>query len=214
MVTLETWELLARNVEGPPAPDKDLRDVNGYMKILVDKNINRLTVYLDGKIFKEYPVAIGKNKTPTPVGEFKVSNKSIKDGGALGTRWLGLNVPWGNYGIHGTNKPWSIGRRASAGCIRMFNQHIEELFPLVRVGTPVIIIGDYPLLNETKLKYGTNSQNLIPWQYRLREVGVYWGPADGRFGAMTALAIKYFQLLNLMEPTGEFTDDLYMLLKK
>ncbi|WP_051533927.1 L,D-transpeptidase family protein [Desulfitibacter alkalitolerans] len=214
MVTLETWELLAQNVTAPPAPDKNLKDIDGDMEIVIDKNTNRLTVYLDGKLFKEYPVAIGKNKTPTPVGEFKVANKSLKDGGALGTRWMGLNVPWGSYGIHGTNKPWSIGRRASAGCIRMFNQHVEELFPLVRIGTPVIIMGDYPPLDKPNLKYGVNSQSLIPWQYRLREVGVYWGPADGRFGAMTALAIKYYQLLNIMEPTGEFTDELYKILEK
>ena len=45
-------------------------------------------------------------------------------GGGFGTRWLGLNVPWGIYGIHGTNQPWSIGTQASAGCIRMFNRHV------------------------------------------------------------------------------------------
>lgn len=214
MVTLETWELLGQNVKTPPSPDKDFTEIKGEMKIFINQNSNRLTVYLDGKIIKDYPVAIGKDKTPTPIGEFKVVNKSIKNGGALGTRWLGLNVPWGNYGIHGTNKPWSIGRRASAGCIRMFNQHVEELFPLIRIGTPVIIIGDLPALSKANLNYGTTSQNLIPWQYRLREVGVYWGPADGRFGAMTLLAVKYFQLLNLIEPTGELTDELYKLLKK
>lgn len=214
MVTLETWDLLAQNVTTPPPPDKDFKTVDGDIIIVIDKNKNQLTVYTDdGEVFKQYPVAIGKNKTPSPVGEFKVANKSVRNNGATGTRWMGLNVPWGSYGVHGTNKPWSIGRRASAGCIRMFNQHVEELFPFVKVGTPVIIVGDYPPLGKPNLKSGINSQSLIPVQYQLREKGVYWGPADGRFGLMTASAVKYFQLLNSMEPTGELSEEFYGILE-
>ncbi len=214
-VTSETWEALGQNIEAPAIKEKtNKRASKNNMKIIIDKNTNQLTVYVDDEIFKQYPVAIGKNKTPTPVGEFKVVNKSVRSGGALGTRWMGLNVPWGTYGIHGTNKPWSIGRRASAGCIRMFNEHVQELFPMVEVGTPVIIIGDYPPLSKPNLKIGTNSQNLIPIQYKLRELGIYWGPADGRFGAMTASAVVYLQMLHGLEPTGEITEEIYSLLEE
>ncbi len=41
------------------------------------------------------------------------------------------------YGIHGTNAPSSIGRKASHGCIRMRNRDVEELFEMVAVGDPV-----------------------------------------------------------------------------
>ena len=50
-----------------------------------------------------------------------------------------LNVPWGIYGIHGTDKPWSIGQAVSHGCVRMYNQDAEELYGKVPVGTPVRI---------------------------------------------------------------------------
>ncbi|MBM3521192.1 MAG: L,D-transpeptidase [Alphaproteobacteria bacterium] len=45
------------------------------------------------------------------------------------------------YRIHGTNDPSSIGKAMSSGCIRMLNEDIAELFPLVPVGTPVIVRG-------------------------------------------------------------------------
>ena len=44
------------------------------------------------------------------------------------------------YRIHGTNQPWSIGKAASAGCVRMLNQHIYELYALVPVGTRVVVL--------------------------------------------------------------------------
>lgn len=53
-----------------------------------------------------------------------------------------MNVKWGNYGIHGTNKPWSIGQRQSGGCIRMLNKDVIDLYSRVDVGTPVKIIGE------------------------------------------------------------------------
>ena len=55
----------------------------------------------------------------------------------LGTHWLSLDVR--GYGIHGTWEPETIGQQASAGCIRLLNDDIEELYTLVIVGTPVVI---------------------------------------------------------------------------
>ena len=56
----------------------------------------------------------------------------------LGTRALVLAN--GEYAIHGTNNPGSIGHDASYGCIRMFNQDVEDLFQRVGVGTPVYVV--------------------------------------------------------------------------
>ena len=81
--------------------------------------------------------------TPTPLGTFKIIEKA-KWGGGFGSRWMGLDVPWGKYGIHGTNKPGSIGFNASAGCIRMRNKDVEELYNIVDYNTTVAIVGgDY-----------------------------------------------------------------------
>ena len=54
----------------------------------------------------------------------------------LKARWMGVD---GSIGIHGTGEPWSIGSRASHGCIRMAVPDVIELFKRVPVGTPVLI---------------------------------------------------------------------------
>jgi hypothetical protein len=56
--------------------------------------------------------------------------------GVLGTRRLELGD---GYGIHGTDEPQSIGQSVSHGCVRMRNEDIERLYPMVAVGTPVYI---------------------------------------------------------------------------
>ncbi len=50
-----------------------------------------------------------------------------------------LTLRGGEYAIHGTNRPSSIGRFVSHGCIRMYNRDIDALFALVDVGTPVVV---------------------------------------------------------------------------
>ena len=56
--------------------------------------------------------------------------------GVLGTRRLKMGD---GYAIHGTNKPETIGQSVSHGCVRMRNEDIEKLYPMVPVGTPVYI---------------------------------------------------------------------------
>ena len=51
-----------------------------------------------------------------------------------------MRLGLGAYLIHGTNKPWGVGMRVSHGCIRLYPEHIEDLFNRVKVGTPVNII--------------------------------------------------------------------------
>jgi len=51
-----------------------------------------------------------------------------------------MGLGYKGYGIHGTNRPKSIGKAASHGCIRMRNQDVEELFTLVQVGDEVDLV--------------------------------------------------------------------------
>ncbi len=44
------------------------------------------------------------------------------------------------YRIHGTNEPWTIGHAVSNGCIRMVNEHVEDLYERVDIGTPVVVL--------------------------------------------------------------------------
>lgn len=130
---------------------KTIRVPKERYTLVVDKKAKKLFWKRGPEILKSYPVSVGKEGTETPEGEFRVKDK-IKNPvwyrmnqvfppespeNLLGTRWLGLDHK--GYGIHGTRLPGSIGSAASHGCIRMYNQDVEELFTWVPVGTRVII---------------------------------------------------------------------------
>lgn len=108
--------------------------------ITINTQAHTLTLFRDNKVYKTYRVAVGKPSTPTPKGTFKIVNRAINPGGPFGARWLGLNAPNGDYGIHGTNNPSSIGKNVSNGCIRMYNNQVIELSNLVQIGTIVKIV--------------------------------------------------------------------------
>lgn len=108
--------------------------------ITINTNARTLTLFKNGKVQRVYPVAVGKPSTPTPKGTFKIINKAVNPGGPFGVRWLGINAMKGNYGIHGTNNPSSIGKSISNGCIRMHNNNVLELSNIVPIGTFVKIV--------------------------------------------------------------------------
>ncbi|EQB4338263.1 L,D-transpeptidase [Clostridium botulinum] len=109
-------------------------------RIVINTKARTLTLFRNNNVYKTYKVAVGKPSTPTPKGTFKIINRAINPGGPFGARWLGLNIPYGDYGIHGTNNPSSIGKSVSNGCIRMFNNQVIELSNLVPIGTTVTIV--------------------------------------------------------------------------
>ncbi|MGA8532415.1 MAG: L,D-transpeptidase [Acidobacteriaceae bacterium] len=121
--------------------------------IVVSLEDRRLALLEDGVVMKVYPVAVGKDATPSPAGTFTIvarvtnptyyhSGKVIPPGpgNPVGTRWMGLSER--GYGIHGTNEPRSIGKAASHGCIRMGRRDLEDLFARVRAGDVVEIVGE------------------------------------------------------------------------
>jgi lipoprotein-anchoring transpeptidase ErfK/SrfK len=113
-----------------------------------------ISLVREGKIVNRWPVVIGAPETPTPTGTFQVTNKvvnpvyastttgKVKGVGPLGYRWIGFDKKGPNdFGIHGTPWPWWVDARAavSQGCVRMRNEHVDQLFSAVEIGTPVII---------------------------------------------------------------------------
>lgn len=176
--------------------------VNGDL-IIIDARRLSLTLYRDGQPIKKYPIAIGTPKTPSPIGEWKIINKGGNWGGGFGVRWMGLNVPWGIYGIHGTNKPGSIGHASSHGCIRMFNHNVLELYSLVKVGTSVHIVGDLPRVTIPKeVKRKQVGKDVLVLQFALRKAGFDPGPADARFGPGMEEAVLKLQQFYGLEPSG------------
>ncbi len=122
----------------------------------------------DQPVVMTYPVSIGRMDWHTPLGTTKVVAKkkdpdwrppeSIKlehaeagdplpdvvpagPDNPLGQYALRLGIP--GYLIHGTNRPYGIGLRVTHGCVRMYPEDIENLFPQVPVGTPVHIVNQH-----------------------------------------------------------------------
>jgi len=204
VVTPTVWENLM--YDGGSQPCLTSQEHPKKVSIEIDLIKHRLTVFQNGDIIKEYPVGVGKSSTPSPLGEWKVVHKGLNWGNGFGTRWMGLNVPWGIYGIHGTNKPYSIGSSMSHGCIRMQNRDVEELYPLIPLGTRVRIVENGQIFPRNfsgrPLKIKSSGQNVVYLQSRLKEKGIVFDAADGRFGNMTELAVKYYQVWHGLEPTG------------
>jgi len=150
MILLWTLAPLATLIVPAPA---DAAPVEDDIHIVISKSKHVLIVYVNDTPQYWFPVATGKGAL-TPEGEFAIANKIMNPwylrsnipGGdrrnPFGTRWLGLTVPntgGYRYGIHGTNRPYSIGRSVSSGCIRMLNRDVEWLYRHVPIGTKVTI---------------------------------------------------------------------------
>ena len=190
VVDAETWELLGDGLF-PVATAQKRQPPEGQLKIVVDLYKRSLTLYNDGEVYQTYPVSVGKVSSKTPVGEWAIIGKSKDWGGGFGTRWLGLNVPWGIFGIHGTNKPWTIGQAASQGCIRMHNRHIEQLFDWVPVKTRVNIIGKrLPISVNRELRPGQSGLSVMQLQDNLLQQGFDPGYRDARYGPTTVQAVQ------------------------
>lgn len=166
----------------------------------VDRKQLKLVDKENEEIIKAYPIASGRPNSPTPLGTFRIIEKG-EWGEGFGTRWMGLDVPWGNYGIHGTNKPSSIGGNLSKGCIRMRNKDIEELYSLVNPDTLVVIMnGLYGSFGEgfRELRPGDRGSDVLEVQKRLGQRGYYEGSLDGIYGeGMKSALIKFLRDNNI-----------------
>lgn len=120
------------------------------LRVEVDLSLHQVTVRKFGKVLFRAPGATGGPSSPTPVGEYFVTDRvPFPAGGAFGSFAFGISgiqprLPAGWSGgnqlaIHGTNDPSSVGQSASAGCVRVSEATIDRLLPLLAYGTPVII---------------------------------------------------------------------------
>ena len=141
-----------------------LPDVTSYEGIVINLSEMRLYYFfIEGgsRFVTTFPIGIGKEGNNTPTGNFRVIEKivnpswyvpeSIKKEKPYLPKVLppGPDNPLGSHAIrlssrtiliHGTNKPWGVGRRASHGCIRLYPEDIPKLFELVPEGSPVTIV--------------------------------------------------------------------------
>lgn len=129
--------------------------------IIVNLAAMRLFRFTDGKVTETFPIGVGRDGRETPRGATAVVRKKERPtwyptdtirkdkpdlprvvppgpDNPLGTHALYLG--WPTYLLHGTENDYGIGRRVSAGCLRMYNSDIESLFNSVPVGTPVEVL--------------------------------------------------------------------------
>jgi lipoprotein-anchoring transpeptidase ErfK/SrfK len=145
------------------APKVTVEDLGPTIVVRLDQN--KLYLYEGFQVERTYSVATAKPGYTTPNGDWIVDRKAVDPtwynpaldswgadlpavipggpGNPMGTRALYITAP-GLIRIHGTSDDSSIGRYASHGCIRMHNSEIEQLYPLVPVGTHVLIVGSRP----------------------------------------------------------------------
>ena len=178
-------------------PDKLQIPPGVEVSLVVNTDQRTLTVMAGQEVIGVYPVAIGKYSTPTPIGEWKIIDKDYDWGGAFGPRWLGLNISWGRYGIHGTNQPGSISYETSLGCLRMFDDDVIEIFDLVKVGTLVDIVGEPHKTNiwHRELGAGSAGPDAVYVQLALKRKGFYPYRCDGMYGRLSDLGVRRFQAL-------------------
>jgi L,D-transpeptidase ErfK/SrfK len=181
--------------------------------ISIDTQAFTLTLNQNGNVINTWPVAVGAPATPTPLGSWRIIQKTMNPGGAFGTRWMKINVPWGGYGIHGTDNPASIGSAASHGCIRMHNEDVNELYDIVPLGTPVQIIGR--AYTGRILRIGVApGDDIRSVQETLQILGYYRGDVDGYYGPVTEQAVRAFQEANELAADGIVGPNTYQTLQR
>jgi lipoprotein-anchoring transpeptidase ErfK/SrfK len=163
-VALLACALILTILESSPAQAaRETVKFDGYQagSVVIKSNERRLYFVLpDGRAYR-YPVGVGKagkawtgsvyingkyrNPDWSPPADVKRDNPRLPDvikGGTpqnpMGVAALTLSGG-GQYAIHGTNRPGSVGGFVSYGCFRMLNEDISDLFDRVFVGTPVIV---------------------------------------------------------------------------
>jgi hypothetical protein len=121
-----------------------------HTRITVDVSARRLTYYRDGRPLLRLTVGVGSARTPTPLGRFYVNQSFREDPtGPYGPAAIGISaysnvLTWwadgGPIAIHGTDRPSTIGRAESNGCIHVPNAAAAKLFRITPAGTPVDIV--------------------------------------------------------------------------
>jgi lipoprotein-anchoring transpeptidase ErfK/SrfK len=162
LATAGLLSVLASTLPASQATAREVVPFSGYSPgtVVINTNQRRLYYVVDGGRAVRYPVGVGKpgkqwfgaaridgmyrNPAWSPPAVVRRDNPRLPDvipGGTPGNPMgvAALTLSGGEYAIHGTNKPSSIGGFVSYGCIRMHNNDITDLFGRVTVGTQVIV---------------------------------------------------------------------------
>ena len=136
--------------------EHDLEPADDAAHLEVQLSRRQVILYRGATEVRRYPIAIGQRGWETPQGQFRVLDmqrdpnwihpltgklvSSSNPENPLGRHWIGFWTDGQNWvGFHGTPKANTVGQAASHGCLRMYDQDIDELYYQVSTGTPVIV---------------------------------------------------------------------------
>lgn len=194
--------------------DTDAAKARAVYSVFIEIEDKTLYLLENGKPIKEYIIASGKSGYPSPLGSWTIVEKGDW-GEGFGGSWMGLNVPWGKYGIHGTIYSGSIGSASSEGCIRMFNEDVAELYRLLPIGTEVVIVnGKFgPFGNGfADIKAGDRGSDVLAVQRQLKKLGFYKGELDGIYEDELKKALHAFQRANGLTAKNTITMDDWLMM--
>lgn len=183
------------------------------LAIFVDVYENTLTLfdYEKNEILREYNVVVDSNYEALPIGTWHVEAKGKWREG-FGPRWMGLNVPWGNYGIHGLTSPSNDGIVIASGCIQMGNADVEELYSLVKIGTTVFVhggvFGSFDHGFRT-IKPGDRGADVYAVQKQMKQAGYYPYEIDGIYGENMKALVKKFRKDNRLQEGYHIDEEFY-----
>nr|WP_227679597.1 L,D-transpeptidase family protein [Psychrobacter sp. Pi2-51] len=127
-------------------------------RVVANKADKTLYAYNDDKLVATYPTTVGSDATPSPKGTFKIINKvkmpwykaTVGEGAQkkihmlppgpnnpVGVVWMGMSKP--SYGLHGSPVPEGISRQGSAGCVRLTNWDVLEVYANIENGATVVL---------------------------------------------------------------------------
>ena len=190
----------------------DNQDKEKKYSIFIDVEDKTLYLLENQKCVKEYTIGSGKSGYPSPLGCWTIIEKGDW-GEGFGGRWLGLDVPWGKYGIHGTIYSNSIGSASSEGCIRMFNGDVAELYSLVPIGTEVTIVnGPFGPFGRgfDEIDAGDRGADVLAIQRRLKQLNYYDGPLDGIYEDGMKKGLHQFQRDNGLTAQNRITKEAWL----
>lgn len=138
-----------------PKAEPVFPEVTPAVRLVIRLKDRRVYVYRGDRLQDSFPIAVGREGWETPTGEFQVfqmlehpgwtnpfTHEVVPPGpeNPLGDRWIAFWTDGTNLiGFHGTPNRDSVGRAASHGCLRLYNEDVRALYELVEVGTTVTV---------------------------------------------------------------------------
>lgn len=171
-------------------------NIQRNLHVAVDLQNSRIFLVSKGKVIKSYEAEYHSNRSPSPKGEWRIVSKD-NIGGEL--KWLGINMPWAKYGIHGEKEPFFVGIPGGHICVKLKDGDMEELYSLVLKGTPIRILSEETNFANSSfrvLKPGDRGADVYEIQRNLKSRGYFKGYLNGIYNKEMQLAVHEFQRKN------------------